>query len=381
MFYFDYAATTKMSERAQETFMEAAEFFYGNSESLHDIGTDARAVLEKSRGLISGYLGVPAEGLYFTSGGTEGNLLAIVSLAMGASGRGKHIISSMAEHASVHSALGFLERLGFEVTRLPFTEKGTVDLKKLEAAIRPDTVLVSVQHINQEIGTIQPIEEISLMVRRRGILFHSDCVQSFGKADVARMIPYVDSITLSSHKIHGPKGVGAVYIHPSCVIAPVFPYLSHEKGFRGGTVNVPGIAGFAAAAEEILIESERDWEYRTALKKASGGTVVFIEGERAMQLPSIVGGMIPGVQGQLVLLECNKAGFAISTGSACQEHHEGGSKAVEAMGYAEEAMDQFFRISFGRHTTKEEILSLGETLKKIAAAHSAGTAMQDLFAR
>ncbi|GER67075.1 cysteine desulfurase [Weizmannia acidilactici] len=369
MHYFDYAATTKMSGLALEAYMETAKHFYGNSESLHDIGTNAHAVLEKSRALISGYLGIPAESIYFTSGGTEGNLLAILSLAMGAANKGKHIISSMAEHASVHSALSFLEQQGFEVTRIPFTKKGTLHLDKLEQAIRPDTVLVSIQHLNQEIGTIQPIGDISRIVKGRGILFHSDCVQSFGKADLNSIIPFVDSITVSSHKIHGPKGVGAVYIHPSCVVKPVFSHLSHEKGIRGGTVNVPGIAGFAVAVEDISIERERDWAFRNLLKQASGGMVTFIEGAPEAQLPSLVGCMIPGVQGQLVLLECNKAGFAISTGSACQEHHEGGSKAVEAMGYPKEVSDQFFRISFGRYTTKEEVVLLGKTLKKIAAVY------------
>ncbi|WP_018664695.1 IscS subfamily cysteine desulfurase [Heyndrickxia acidiproducens] len=367
MYYFDYAATTQMSKQALQAFIETAENDYGNSESLHDVGSNAREVLEKSRSFIAEYLGIPKEGLYFTSGGTEGNLLSVISLAKGARKKGKHVISSMAEHASVHAALRFLEQSGFEVTRIPFTKNGIVDLGALQSAIRPDTVLVSIQHINPEIGTIQPIREISQLVKPKGILFHSDCVQSFGKADVASMLPFVDSITVSSHKIHGPKGVGAVYIHPACVFNPVFPHLSHENGFRGGTVNVPGIAGFAAAVEEIKIGYQhQDLELRKLLKQAAGDAVHFIESDHDFQMPSIIGAMIPGVQGQLVMLECNKEGFAISTGSACQENHEGGSKAVEAMGYSKEATDQFFRISFGRYTTRKEVILLGKALKKIA---------------
>ncbi|KHD84564.1 IscS subfamily cysteine desulfurase [Heyndrickxia ginsengihumi] len=368
MYYFDYAATTRMGERALEAYIETAKHFYGNSESLHDIGSNAHEVVEKGRKFLEEFLQVPAHSIYFTSGGTEGNLLSIISLAKGASKKGKHIISSMAEHTSVHSALSYLEENGYEITKIPFLNNGTVDLEQLKKAVRPDTILVTIQHVNQEIGTIQPIKEISNMIRGEKILFHTDCVQSFGKIDVKSIIPYVDSITISSHKVYGPKGVGAVYMNPSSIWKPVFPGLTHENGFRGGTVNIPGIISFIVAVEEVPSSDhlKRDWELRKAFQDIVRDAMMFIEGEAESQLPSIIGGMISHIEGQLVMLECNKRGFAISTGSACQEGQEGGVKAVEAIGYSSSAVNQFFRISFGKHTTEEEIIYLGKTIKEIA---------------
>ncbi|MDQ0214570.1 cysteine desulfurase [Oikeobacillus pervagus] len=368
MKYFDYAATTPIDEEALRVYKEASLHFFGNSSSLHDCGTNALFVVEQCKETLGEILGVDAKGIYFTSGGTEGNVLSIISMARGAKQRGMHIISSMAEHTSVHSALAFLEKEGFEITKIPFLKNGQIDLQQLESSIRKDTILITIQHVNSEIGTIQPIQDIAKMTENKGILFHTDCVQSFGKLDLKTITPYVDSLTISSHKIYGPKGVGAVYIDPACKWEAVFPLLTHEDGFRGGTLNVPGIASFISAAEQMAKTDnhlEMEWELRTLLKTAIGNEASFFEGDDRSQLPTIVGVALNQMEGQLVMLECNRHGFAISTGSACQAKHEGETKAIQAMGYPIEVAKRFFRISFGKMTTKEEILTLGQLIKEI----------------
>jgi len=372
MKYFDFAATTPMCNQALSAYQEAAQHFFGNSSSLHDVGTSAAFILKECRRKLAAMLDVPFEGIYFTSGGTESNLLAILSLARKMKKSGKHIITSLAEHTSVHAAMNVLQQEGFEITRLPFTNKGIINTSELQDCIRDDTVLIAIQHVNQEIGTIQPVRSIGSIAKERGILFHCDAVQSFGKLDLKEMTAYVDSLSVSSHKIYGPKGTGAVYINPRCAWEPVFPGLTHEKGFRGGTVDVPSIAAFLAAAEHSCKpkETANTWKKRRLLmNELTHPAITLAEGDEIHQLPSTVGIRISGVEGQLVMLACNQKGFAISTGSACQVGHDNGMKAVVAMGWTEEEAKQFFRISFSEESTEEDVIQLGKTINSIAQAH------------
>lgn len=371
MIYFDYAAAAPLSEEALAVYIKASQEFVGNSSSLHDEGSRSGFLLEQCRETLAGLIGGKREGIYFTSGGTESNLLSIVSLAQAARKKGTHIITSMAEHSSVHSAMAYLEKAGFHITKLPLSSRGVIEPEELAAAIRPDTILVSLQYVNQEIGAINPMEEIGKVVKEKEILFHSDCVQAFGKLDIQPLLQWADSLSLSSHKIGGPKGTGAVYIHPSIRWSPLFPGLTHEKGFRGGTVDVPAIAAFTAAAEEACqtFSLEQEWKLRRLLKKQLAySSVHWIEAEEASQLPSVAGMTITGVEGQLVLLKLNEQGCAISTGSACDSRSENGTKAILAMGSSMEAARQFFRISFSSQTTAEEIEKLGNLLLGIIAA-------------
>ena len=248
MNYFDYAATTPLHPEAANVYLKLAQQCYGNTSSLHEIGAEAQNMLTYCRQQIAEMLNVNSTGIYFTSGGTESNLLSIISLAKANRHKGNHIITTAGEHPSVDSAMTYLQEEGFTVTVIPFTREGVVDLDLFQKALTAQTILASVQHINPEIGTIQPLEQIAAILRERNILLHSDCVQSFGKVDVKPVARLVDSLTISSHKIYGPKGVGMVYIHPRHRLIPVFPGLVNESGFRGGTVNVPGIAAFATAA-------------------------------------------------------------------------------------------------------------------------------------
>lgn len=360
--YFDYAATSPMRKEAIDVYREAALHFPGNTSSPHDEGTKAHLLLERCREQLAKKAGVPADGIYFTGSGTEGNILAILSLARKRNGR--HVITSMAEHTSVHSAMTLLESEGFEVTKLPMNKKGVVSIQDVLAAIRPDTILISIQHINSEIGTIQPIKKIARLAKQHGILFHTDCVQSFGKMDITEI--KADAMTFSAHKIGGPKGCGAIYLSPHCLVTPVFPGLTHEKGIRGGTVDTPAIAAFAEASQ-LTIDLKHLSHLRNMLKKELQGTVCkWIEATEAEQFPGVIGMCIPGIEGQLVMLALNAKDIHISTGSACDTSAAAGTKAAIAMGLSVDEARQFFRISLGYGTTEEEVQALARSLAHVA---------------
>ena len=369
MNYFDYAATTPLHPEAANVYVKLAQQCYGNTSSLHEIGAEAQNMLTYCRQQIAEMLNVNSTGIYFTSGGTESNLLSIISLAKANRHKGNHIITTAGEHPSVDSAMTYLQEEGFTVTVIPFTREGVVDLDLFQKALTAQTILASVQHINPEIGTIQPLEQIAAILRERNILLHSDCVQSFGKVDVKPVARLVDSLTISSHKIYGPKGVGMVYIHPRHRLIPVFPGLVNESGFRGGTVNVPGIAAFATAAVYANDSVEQSKSFRRLrdvfLKKVALHNkwfTVYQASHEARQLPHIIGLSVKNVEGQLIMLELNRRGFAISTGSACQVGQQQTSKAMMALQIDEQKAKEFIRISFGRDTTLENVNDLAECL-------------------
>ncbi|MFG3435589.1 cysteine desulfurase family protein [Lysinibacillus fusiformis] len=349
MIYMDYAATTPMTKKALEAYVEVAQRYYGNSSSLHDLGGQAHYFIQQSREIIANELGVNSDGVIFTGSGTEGNIMAILSLAL-ASKKGKHIISSQAEHTSVHAALNTLEKMGFEVTKLPLQKDGCIDSKQLLLAIRKDTALISIQHVNSEIGSIQPVEKIIEAAKESAVYCHIDCVQSFGKLTIPRG---GDAMTISAHKIGGPKGCGAVYINPAIRVPALTPGVTHERGLRGGTLDTPSIVSFAAAVENNSYERQHYEELRRYFKSRLPKAGRLIECKQ--QLPNICGVRMSKVEGQYVLLKLNEAGISISTGSACDIHSESGTKAILSMNYSMEAARQFFRISFGDSTTFKEI--------------------------
>ncbi|QCR33199.1 IscS subfamily cysteine desulfurase [Lysinibacillus sp. SGAir0095] len=365
MIYLDYAATTPMTDEAIAAYSEAAKIVFGNTSSLHDAGGNASFLLEEARTRVANKLGINRNGVIFTGSGTEGNLLAILSLAR--AGKGKHVITSAAEHTSVHAAMTTLERDGYEVTKLPLNEYGIVDVDILVKSIREDTVLISIQHVNSEIGTIQPVERIAKIARKKDIPFHVDCVQSFCKLPIEHLAKELDAITISAHKFGGPKGCGAIYLNPRKRCVPVFPGLTHEKGIRGGTVDLPAIIAMVTAMEQFAYQKETFQLYRNRLKQIlKDAGCDFIEAEADYQLPSILGICLNGVEGQFVMLRLNEEGIAISTGSACDITSSSGTKAILAMGQNLSKARQFFRVSFGEGTTKLEIDKLGDSLKSIA---------------
>jgi cysteine desulfurase len=369
MIYLDYAATTPTSEKALYVYTKVSQEYFGNTQSLHDMGTNSASLLESARGQLASLIYGEQEGIYFTSGGSEGNYLALTSLAKAYRHKGNHLITTSIEHSSLLNTFSKLEEEGFQVTYLPVDATGMIRLKDLESAITNQTILVSINHVNSEIGTIQPLEQIGNFLHKQSVLFHSDCVQSFGKHEIDARKYRLSSLTLSSHKVYGPKGVGAVYISPELNWYPLIPNGSHEKGFRFGTVNVPGICSFVTAAQEcsdqLKEESVRIKRLRDIFQSAIQSSNVMIEGGSENQSPYITGIRIHGIEGQYMMLECNRNGVAISTGTACQSGNSNGSKTMLALGRSEEEAREFIRISFGMHTTEEAVKKAGEVFNEI----------------
>ena len=367
--YLDHASTTPLDEDAAKMFIEISTKYYANASSLHDMGDSARKILENCRNEWGQLLTVDKSGIYFTSGGSESNHLILHSLLLSKKQtNGKHIITGMAEHASIHTTMNLLEKQGYEITSLPLQENGLINLNMLKKAIRNDTVLVTIQHINSEIGAIQPIEEIGALCKKSSILFHSDMVQSMGKIDISEVTKFVDALSISSHKFYGPKGVGIAYINPSISWYPYYPQTSHENGFRPGTVNTAGIASMTVAAQKACLnqgeEKERLFHLRSVLKeKINHPSVEILECEN--QYPGIIGMLVKGIEGQWLMLEANRKGFAISTGSACQVGKQAPSKTMKALGLSDGAAKEFIRISLGKENTEEDIVEFASVLLEI----------------
>lgn len=365
MIYLDFAASTPMSEQAIDVYTSVARNYYANSQSLHDEGTAAAHLLELSRQTVASALNGDPAGVYFTSGGTEANVLAIKSLLnKHTSG---HVITGKAEHSSVFNTFHQLESEGFSVSYLRYDESGEISMQELIDAIREDTLLVSIAHGNSEIGTLQPIEEIGEILAEKGILFHSDTVQTFGKVPIDVKKMNLTALSMSSHKVHGPKGVGACYIDPSQPWQQVIPGTVHEKGFRPGTVDVPGICAFTAAIEEAIpymeeVENELFEKREFVLNELNDGIV---EGATTTRLPHIVGVRLKGIEGQYVMNELNQKGIAVSTGSACSIGQQNPSKTLKAMGRTDDEARELVRISFGKHTTYEELKRTAEVINGI----------------
>ncbi|WP_332893078.1 IscS subfamily cysteine desulfurase [Lottiidibacillus patelloidae] len=375
--YLDYSATTPVSEKALEIFNTVSKEYFGNPQSLHDIGSNANRLLEVCRKELSSMIHGHPNGIYFTSGGTESNILAIRSLLKGSSPEKKHIITSKVEHSSILNTMEALANEGYHITYLPVNCDGEIELERLKKEIKPTTALVCLTHVNSEIGTIQPIKEIGAYLKMVDIPLHVDAVQSFGKVDVNVAEANVASLAISSHKIYGPKGVGACYVNPQIAWKPLLPNTNHEGGFRAGTVNVPGIAAFVTAAGEVIEAMPEEVKRYDLLRKLFIKTVadenkdIKIEEHpsKHKQLPTIIGLRLKGIEGQYVMLECNRQGIAISTGSACQVGLNTPSKTMLALGRSKEEANEFIRISLGRETTEEQIKKVAIVLSDIYDAY------------
>ncbi|WP_237663834.1 IscS subfamily cysteine desulfurase [Sutcliffiella horikoshii] len=371
MIYLDYAATTPMSKEALEAYQQVARQYYGNSSSLHDYGSASTNLLETCRSELARMISGKAEGIYFTSGGSEANYLGIRSLLKGNEQKGKHIITTKTEHASIHALCKTLEKEGYDVTWLPVDANGIIALSQLKAALREDTCLVSIHHANSETGILQPLEAIGSLLKEKNILFHSDCVQTFGKIPIDVEKFHLTSLSLSAHKIYGPKGVGALYIDPKAPWKSPYEEASHEKGMRPGTVDVPAIASFLTAAQ-VLEPLQKDLKEKYEMLRIfflrqiqKAWLPISVEGEHANGLPHILGLRVTGLEGQHVMLECNRKGIAISTGSACQVGSQSPSRTMLATGKTDDQAREFIRISFGKHTTIKDLELAVQALKEI----------------
>ncbi|MEH6936637.1 IscS subfamily cysteine desulfurase [Bacillus sp. JJ664] len=371
MIYLDYAATTPMSEEALETFVSASKHYFGNERSLHDVGSNASLLLEACRKQLAGFLNASPASIYFTSGGTESNILGLQTLLKSTKKPGRHILTTNLEHSSINNYVKVLEEQGFEITYIPVNQNGIVSVDLIKKAIRDDTILGIFQHVNSEIGAIQPIKDIAKLFKPFNIMLHCDCVQSFGKLDINLAEFDVSSLSISSHKLYGPKGVGALYINPKLTSQPIYPGTSHESGIRPGTVNVPAIASFVTAVGHIFNSKNPDQQrylslrqiFRNELKDVE--KLVRFEGSDDDCIPNIIGMRINGLEGQFVMLECNRHQFAISTGSACAIGMQKPSETMLAIGRSEQEAKQFFRISIGKYTNEEDLTKLASTLKLI----------------
>lgn len=368
MIYLDYAATTAMSDKAMEVYVNVAKHYFGNASSLHDTGSSAKQIMEASRRTIAATLNARPRDIHFTSGATESNFLAINALLDGGTKDGKHIIMSALEHSSVKNVFGKLEQEGYEVSVVAVDRKGRVDQNELQKQIRKDTVLVSVQQVNSEIGTIQPIAEIGALLNEKDILFHTDAVQAYGKIPVDVQTLNVDALSVSAHKIYGPKGVGAVWLNPKRDWKPFLDEVKQVKRLKSGTDNVPGMAAFATAAKEIMMSRDTEFErlraFRNHFTEALGELEhdFIVEGCEHHQSPYILGIRFPGMEGQFFMLEVNQAGLAVSTGSACQVGSEKPNRTMKALGYEDDQAREFVRFSFGNDVKEDD---LGEIIQKI----------------
>ncbi|WP_420540208.1 IscS subfamily cysteine desulfurase [Paenibacillus polymyxa] len=371
MIYLDYAASTPMCDEALHIYSVMNKEMFGNASSLHDAGGQAAYTLDYSRQRMAKMIGGQKEGIYFTSGGTESNMVVVQSILNGLPPDKKHWIMSALEHHSMYNLATLLEHQGYELTIIQPDREGRITREVIVPHLRDNTGLVSIQHANSETGLIQDLAALSPLLHERGIMLHSDAVQTFGNVHIDVEAMGVDALSISSHKVYGPKGVGAAYLKPGTPWRPVYPDTLHENGFRPGTVNVPGIAAFVVAAEMMTEQMEMHQERYATLRRYFITKIqersiplrwVVEESEKKAVLHHIVGCFFHGYEGQYVMLECNRSGVCISTGSACAAGHHDPSPALQALGASEREALQFIRISFGRTTTIEELNVLVDIL-------------------
>ena len=369
--YADNAATTAMSKAAADAMLPAMRELYGNPSSLHQKGREANMALLGARETVARCLGAEAKEIYFTGCGTEADNWAILEGArLGAEAGKKHIISDAIEHHAVLHTLAKLEKQGFAVTYLPVHENGLVRLEELAAAIRPDTCLVTVMFCNNEIGTLQPIREIGALCREKGVLFHTDAVQAVGHVPVDVVRDNIDMLSLSGHKFHAPKGVGALYCKKSVKLKNFIEGGAQERGRRGGTEAIPGILAMAAAMEESCTHLEENMAKVSAMRdKLIDGLSKIpcsrCNGDPDHRAPGIVSFCFEGVEGESLLLRLDLAGICASSGSACTSGSLDPSHVLLALGLPHEVAHGSLRLSLCEYNTTEEVDYILEQLPEI----------------
>ena len=361
--YLDNSATTSCSKAATEKMVELLTQDYGNPSSMHMKGVIAEKYITEAKKKIAKTLKVEEKEIIFTSGGTESNNLAIIGSALANKRAGMHVITTSIEHASVTNPFIWLSENGFEVTYLGVDQFGQVKMEELQNAIRPDTILVSIMHVNNEIGALQPIEEIGKLIKAVNpkCLFHVDAIQSYGKMSIFPKKWNVDMLSVSGHKIHGPKGSGFLFIKDKTKVKPLIHGGGQQKGMRSGTENVPAIAGLAVASEEMYQNLEANREHLFALRdyfieeveKLDG---VSVNGKKDHDsAPHIVSVSIEGVRAEVILHTLEDRNIYVSAGSACASNKPAISSTLQSIGLKKELLDSTVRFSFSIHTTKEEL--------------------------
>ena len=361
--YFDNSATTQVFDCVRDVMVKTLTEDYGNTAARHIKGVEAEHYIKEAREEIAKSLRVKEKEIVFTSGGTESNNMALIGTALANRRAGNHLITTCIEHASIYNTMSFLEGQGFRVTYLPVDHNGIVSPDALREAICDETILVSVMYVNNEMGAVEPIEEIGKIIKEKkpGAYFHVDAIQAYGKYVIRPKRQGIDLLSVSGHKIHGPKGVGFLYMDERVKIKPLIYGGGQQKGLRSGTENVPGCAGLGAAVKEIYREHEAKVEKLYTLKdrlvsglsKMEGVTVLGLTGRDSA--PQIVSAAFEGVRAEVLLHALEDRGVYVSSGSACSSTHPGVSGTLRGIGLKAELLDSVLRFSFGLFNTEDEV--------------------------
>lgn len=367
--YLDYAATTPTDPRVLDAMRPYFGEVFGNASSLHVFGQEARAAVDRARKVLAQALGCQPSEVVFTSGATESDNWALVGTTLACEARGRHVVVSSVEHKAVLEPARFLASRGFAVTLLPVDRFGQVDPDDVRRALRDDTVLLSVMHANNEVGTLQPVAEVARIARERGVLVHTDATQTFGALPVDVDALGVDLLSASAHKRYGPKGVGLLYVRRGTRIEPLLRGGAHERGRRAGTENVPGIVGFARAVELALAEREAEQARVGALRDRLLAGLLAIEGavlngHPTARLPNNANVSFEGVSSEALLLSLDLRGLAASSGSACAAGSLEPSHVLAAMGLPREQVEGAVRFTLGRWTTEQEVDAAVEMVRE-----------------
>ena len=371
--YLDNSATTRTAKEVVDIMTEAMLDNYGNPSSKHMYGVNAEKYVKDAAKIIAGVLKCQEKEILFTSGGTESNNTVIIGGAMANRRRGKHVVVSSVEHSSVKEPFRYLTENGFDVTYLPVDKDGIINPEDVKKALRDDTILVSVMMVNNEVGAVEPIEEIGKIVHEfnKDILFHVDAIQSFGKYRIIPKKMNIDALSVSGHKIHGPKGTGFLYIRDKVKIRPLILGGGQQKGMRSGTENVPGIAGLGMAVKLAYTDFDKKIAGMRQIKNEFVEGVNLIEGTQIngrtdeTSAPHIVSVSFPGVRAEVLLHALEERGIYVSSGSACSSNRPELSSTLQAIGLDKSLLDSTLRFSFCYETTSEEIQYTLEELAKL----------------
>lgn len=371
MIYLDNAATTRMSPQVTEVMLPYFTEIYGNPSSIYSFSEKSRTVIRESRDFVAGSLHANSEEIYFTAGGSESDNWAIKAVAEAYAQKGKHIITTKIEHHAVLHTCSYLEKEGYEISYINVDENGIVNLQELEAAIRKDTILISVMYANNEIGTLQPIKEIGELAHKHGILFHTDAVQVYGQLPIDVNQDHIDMLSGSAHKFGGPKGCGFLYIRKGIKIRSFIHGGAQERYRRAGTENVPGIAGLGAAAKRAFLEMEekikKETELRDYLTDRIQDEIPYcrLNGDAKRRLPGNVNFSFRFIEGESMLIHLDQKGICASSGSACTSGSLDPSHVLLAIGLPHEIAHGSLRLTLSEENTKEEMDYVVDELKKI----------------
>ena len=371
MIYLDNAATTKVADSVVDAMLPYFKEYYGNASSIYQLGAKSKEALDESREYIAGTLGAKTNEIYFTAGGSESDNWAIKATADAYARKGKHIITSAIEHHAVLHTCEYLEKHGYEVTYVGVDENGVIKLDELKAAIRPDTILISVMFANNEIGTIQPIKEIGEIAKEHDILFHTDAVQAYAQVPINVDEMHIDMLSASGHKLNGPKGIGFLYIRKGIKIRSFVHGGQQERGRRAGTENIPGIVGLAAAAKRSfsMLEEKmkKEIELRDYLISRIEAEIPYcrLNGDRKKRLPNNVNFSFQFIEGESMLILLDSKGIAASSGSACTSGSLDPSHVLLAIGLPHEIAHGSLRLTMSEENTKEEMDYVVEQLTAI----------------